>query len=186
MPLECGKPEGKAAYRTWVEELALLFEPGARVLDLGCGAGIPATKILADAGFEVLGIDISDVQIERARMLVPNATFVRADMVLWEGDRARFDAVVAFYSLIHLPVEDQRLLISRIPDWLVANGYLMAIVGYEGWTGTEDYLGAPMRWDQADTVTYLRWFTEAGLTPRWHRFVPEGDSGHSLVVARRR
>ncbi|MGP8063194.1 MAG: class I SAM-dependent methyltransferase [Acidimicrobiales bacterium] len=69
--LDRGEPEGTAGFRTWVDELASLLEPGARILDLDCGAGIPATKILADAGLEVLGIDISEVQIERARALVP-------------------------------------------------------------------------------------------------------------------
>jgi len=56
-------------------------------------------------------------------------------MVLWESDRARFDSAVSFYPLIHLPVEDQHHLISRISDWLLPNGYLMAIVGHEAWTG---------------------------------------------------
>ena len=69
--LDRGEPEGTAGYRTWVDELASLLESGARILDLGCGAGIPATKILAHAGLEVLGNDISEVQIERARSLVP-------------------------------------------------------------------------------------------------------------------
>jgi hypothetical protein len=40
-----------------------------------------------------------------------------------------------------------------------------------------------MFWDHADTATYLRWLSEARLTPIWDRYVPEGDSGHSLVLA---
>jgi hypothetical protein len=107
-------------------------------------------------------------------------------MVLWESDRARFDAVVSFYPLIHLPVEDQHHLISRISDWLLPNGYLMAIVGHEAWTGIGGCMGAPMYWDQTDTATYLRWLTDVGLIPQGHRFVPEGESGHSLVLAMRR
>jgi hypothetical protein len=41
-----------------------------------------------------------------------------------------------------------------------------------------------MFWDHADTATYLRWLEAAGLAPIWHRFVPEGDSGHTLILAR--
>ena len=33
------QPEGTAAYRTWVTELTRLLDPGAKVVDLGCGAG---------------------------------------------------------------------------------------------------------------------------------------------------
>jgi hypothetical protein len=43
-----------------------------------------------------------------------------------------------------------------------------------------------MFWDHADTGTYLRWLTAAGLRPIWDRYIPEGDSGHTLVLAQRR
>jgi SAM-dependent methyltransferase len=172
-------------YRAWVDELGALLQPGARVLDLGCGAGIPATRLLAESGFGVVGVDFSEVQIARARTLVPGATFICADMVLWEGDSSSFDAVVSFYALIHLPLEVQRPLFSRIAQWLSPNGYLLAIVGHGEWTGTEDYLGAPMFWDHADAATYLTWLNEVGLLPTWARFIPEGNVGHTLVLAQR-
>jgi len=47
--------EGSADYGLWLGELGALLRPGAKVLDLGCGAGIPATKILADSRFHWLG-----------------------------------------------------------------------------------------------------------------------------------
>src|SRR4051812_25942474 len=72
--------ERPGLYAAWIDELAPLLPPNARVLDLGCGAGVPATKLLAEKGFDVLGIDISAVQIERARRLVRGARFEQADM----------------------------------------------------------------------------------------------------------
>jgi hypothetical protein len=42
-----------------------------------------------------------------------------------------------------------------------------------------------MFWDHADTRSYLRWLADAGLAPRWHRFIAEGNSGHSLILAAR-
>ena len=180
------QPEGTAAYRTWVSELAPLLDPGGKVVDLGCGAGIPATKVLADAGFDVLGIDFSEVQIERARSLVPNAAFECADMASWDAEDSTIDAVVSLYALIHLPVEDQHHLISRVAHWLRPHGYFLAIVGHKAWSGTADFFGAPMYWEQTDEDTYLKWMNEVGLTPEWHRFIPEGDSGHTLVLASRR
>jgi hypothetical protein len=70
-----------------------------------------------------------------------------------------------------------------VREWIRPGGYFLAIVGAGRWTGTEEYLGADMFWDHADTATYLRWLPEAQLTPIWDRFVPEGDSGHSLILA---
>jgi SAM-dependent methyltransferase len=44
------------------------------IVDLGCGSGIWA-KVLADAGYQVLGVDISPAMIELARQRVPEAQF---------------------------------------------------------------------------------------------------------------
>jgi cyclopropane fatty-acyl-phospholipid synthase-like methyltransferase len=163
--------------------LAELLRPRAKVLDLGCGAGIPATKLLAERNFDVLGIDISAVQIERARQLVPEAKFELADMVTWEHEPASFDAVVSFYALIHVPLEDQQAVLAKVRLWLRPAGYLLAIVGSARWTGIEDYFGAEMFWDHADRDTYIAWLRAADLAPVWDRFIPEGSAGHTLVLA---
>jgi cyclopropane fatty-acyl-phospholipid synthase-like methyltransferase len=162
----------------------VLLPPRARVLDLGCGAGVPASRILANLGFRVTGLDISAVQIDRARSLVPDATFVHADMAGWECEPGSFDGIVSLYALIHVPLQDQQRLFPRLKYWLTPGGYLLAIVGHERWTGVEDYMGAPMFWDHADTATYLAWLQEAGLDPLWHRVIPEGAARHTLVLAR--
>ncbi len=175
--------EDVSRYAGWVAELAGLLHPGARVVDLGCGAGIPATRELASHGLMVLGVDFSVVQLRRARRLVPAARLVRADMAALQLRPASVDAVVAFYSLIHVPVADQQALFPRIRLWLRPGGYFLAIVGARQWTGTAPYLGADMFWDHADTATYLRWLQAARLTPIWNRYIPEGNSGHTLVLA---
>jgi SAM-dependent methyltransferase len=175
--------EDVGRYAGWVADLAALLRTGARVVDLGCGAGIPATRELATRGLQVLGVDFSAVQLRRARRLVPGAGLIQADMTALQLRPASADAVVSFYALIHVPVADQQALFPRIRDWLRPGGYFLAIVGATRWTGTKRYLGADMFWDHADTGTYLRWFEEARLTPLWHRYVPEGSSGHTLILA---
>jgi hypothetical protein len=61
-------------YADWLAELIPHLNPSARVLDLGCGCGLPTTKLLAER-FRVTGVDFSPVQIERARRLVPAQSF---------------------------------------------------------------------------------------------------------------
>ena len=128
--------EDVSRYAGWVAELAALLRPGARVVDLGCGAGIPATRELASHGLQVLGVDFSAVQLHRAQRLVPSARFVQADMAALQLRPASADAVAAFYSLIHVPLSDQQALFPRIRDWLRPGGYFLAIVGAGQWTGT--------------------------------------------------
>jgi cyclopropane fatty-acyl-phospholipid synthase-like methyltransferase len=184
-----GQPASSSAedvsrYADWVEELARLLPSRAVVVDLGCGAGLPATRELTDQGLRVLGLDFSTVQLSRARQLVPAASLVRTDMTAVRLQHGSVDAVVSFYALIHVPLEDQRALFPRIRSWLRPGGYLLAITGADRWTGTDTYLGVDMFWDLADTATYLDWLSAARLQPVWHRYVPEGDSGHSLILAR--
>ena len=172
-------------YAGWAAELAERLRPGARVLDLGCGAGIPATRELADRGLQVIGVDFSAAQLHRARRLVPEARLVQADMAMVQFSAASLDAVVSFYAVIHLPLADQRALFPRIRDWLRPGGLLLAIVGAQPWAGTEQFHGAKMFWEHAGTGSYLGWLEEARLTPLWDRFVPEGEAGgHSLILAR--
>ena len=98
--------ESTAQYGAWVDELAALVRPGGHILDLGCGAGVPTSRLLVAAGFAVTGLDISPVQIARARARVPTATFIVADMATWDCETERFDAVASLYALIHVPLED--------------------------------------------------------------------------------
>jgi cyclopropane fatty-acyl-phospholipid synthase-like methyltransferase len=172
-------------YFRWLAELTPLLQPGDAVLDLGCGCGVPGAQELAQQ-FAVTGVDISPVQIERARRLVPQAAFICADMAGIEFPTQSFAAIVSFYALIHLPMAEHHPLLARCFDWLQPGGLLMAIVGHGAWTGMEeDWHGAPMYWSHADEATYLRWLDEIGFAVQWARFIPEGDGGHTLVLARR-
>jgi SAM-dependent methyltransferase len=110
--------EDVSRYAGWVAELAGLLPAGARVLDLGCGAGIPATSELTARGLQVIGVDFAAAQLRRARRLVPAASLVQADMTALALRPASVDAVVSFYALIHVPLADQRALFPRIRGWL--------------------------------------------------------------------
>ncbi len=182
---QCG---GETKYRPWLSELRERIPAGGAVLDLGCGSGVPVARDLAAAGYRVTGIDVSDVQVRRARELVPQAEFVRADVTAIDFGPASFDAVVALYVLIHLPLEDQPPLLARIASWLRPGGLFLATTGYRAWTGVdENWLdgGVPMWWSQADAATYRSWITQAGLSIEREEFAPEGDTGHALFWAAR-
>jgi SAM-dependent methyltransferase len=179
---------GETKYRAWLGELREQIPPGGAVLDLGCGSGLPVAQDLTAAGYRVTGVDISDVQIDRARELVPSAQFIRADITAIKFEPASFDAVVSFFALIHVPVNDQPLLLRRVGRWLRPGGLFVATTGYGAWTGTEEnWLGGrvPMWWSHADVDTYRSWISEAGLAVDREEFVPEDDGGHALFWARR-
>jgi SAM-dependent methyltransferase len=71
----------------------------ARVLDLGCGSGLPTCKQLIDAGAEVVGIDESAEMLALAEEQAPGGRYLHRDL-RDVADLGEFDAVVAFFSLI--------------------------------------------------------------------------------------
>jgi SAM-dependent methyltransferase len=135
----------------WLAKALELIPPGADVLDLGCGAGVPMTRALA-AGRHATGVDISARQIELARAAVPEATFIQADMSAVDLPPASLDAVVAFYSLTHVPRADLPGLLEGIHRWLRPGGVLVATMGADdGPDAVEaDWLGVPMFFSHHD------------------------------------
>ncbi|WP_058046036.1 class I SAM-dependent DNA methyltransferase [Streptomyces roseifaciens] len=93
--------EGQLGAGAW---LAAALPPGSRVLDVGCGTGLPTALQLADAGHHVVGVDLSAGMLELARESVPKADFHLADLAdLRDGRLGAFDGVTAFFSLLMLP-----------------------------------------------------------------------------------
>ncbi|WP_328333124.1 class I SAM-dependent methyltransferase [Kribbella sp. NBC_00382] len=177
---------GETKYGPLLEELLGRLAGPSRVLDLGCGSGMPVALTLAEAGHQVTGVDISEVQVERARERVPAATFVQADAAQLELPAAGFDAVVCLYALIHIPVDEQQELLRRIGEWVRPGGLFVATVGAGAWTGSEEnWLGGevPMWWSHADAGTTRGWVEEAGFVVEREEFVPEGAGGHALLWA---
>lgn len=138
--------------------------PGARVLDLGCGAGVPTTRELARR-FQVTGVDISAQQVTLAQQNVPEAQFIQTDVAQLDFAPASFDAVVAFYVLFHIPREEQAKLLHNIVAWLRPGGLLVATLGVHAMKAdfAEDYLGAPMYWSSFSGENNKRLVEEAGL-----------------------
>ena len=175
-------------YATWLARLRELVPVDGAVLDLGCGCGVPLARDLAARGYEVTGVDLSAVQVERVRRLVPAGRFLHADATRVGFPPSSFDAVVSLYTLIHMPLDEQPPLLGRIGRWLRPGGWLLVTTGQRAWTGTEDgWLGgeAPMWWSHTDAATYRGWIEQAGLVVVAQEVVPEGDGAHALFWARR-
>jgi SAM-dependent methyltransferase len=181
-----GDAEELEHYATWVAQLQERVPAGGSILDLGCGCGAPLARDLAASGYAVTGVDLSAVQIKRARQLVPTARFLHADATQLSFPPSTFDAVVSLYALIHMPLDEQPPLLNRIGGWLRPGGWLLTTTGHGAWTGSEGHwLGgdAPMWWSHADAATYRTWIEQAGLSVVAQGVIPEGDGMHALFWA---
>lgn len=165
---------------------------GARVLDAGCGAGVPVARLLSTR-FNVTGVDISPAQIALAREHVPNARFICQDITTLDATDGSFDAICSFYTIIHIPREEHAALLRSFRRMLVPGGFLLASLGAndnphdveDDWLGA----GAAMSWSHFDRETNLRLLREAGFEIIWDTLVTEDDAfgggKHLFVLAMR-
>src|SRR5450756_1937313 len=112
---------------TYLNKLLPLLPPpsSTSILDLGCGAGVPSTQILARHASSLVAVDISATQLELAKENVKGeegehgvtVEFVKSDMHALSFPDETFDAIVGFYSIIHLPREEQVALTKSIERW---------------------------------------------------------------------
>ncbi|HEV8485807.1 MAG TPA: class I SAM-dependent methyltransferase [Blastocatellia bacterium] len=140
-------------------------QPGAHVLDIGCGAGIPVTLALSKS-FDVTGVDISARQIGLAATNAPLASFIHGDVTTLDFAPASFDAAVASYSLFHVPRAEHHTLFRSIAGWLRRGGVLLANfgVGDKEVDYDEDWLGAPQFWSSFDADGERAAMTAAGFS----------------------
>jgi SAM-dependent methyltransferase len=163
----------------YLEKLLGMLAPDAVVLELGCGNGDPAARMLAP-GHRYTGVDISGEQLRRAQDLVPSGAFVKADYSKLEFEPSSIDAVVALYTFGHLPQGELPALLTRIASWLRPGGHLLATAGSRDHPdGVYDWLGVPMFFSGLDVETNLRLVGEVGLELVEHEVVcqDEGEEG---------
>ncbi len=87
-------------------------QPGARILDYGCGVGRLAKEILQQRDdVHVVGVDASAVQLRHAEEFVENPRFQACFPHELQG---QFDLVYSVYVLQHIPAIELREAISRI------------------------------------------------------------------------
>ena len=149
--------------------------PG-RALDIGCGEGADALW-LAERGWNVLGIDVSDVAIDRARdeaqsRLAPGgpglpgrAEFQRADLREWVPESRSFDLVIAFF--VHLPVDERDLVFTRLAESVAPGGTLLLVShAVSDATSGVGRPSAHLLVDESDLLPYAAGFTSAETTTR--------------------
>jgi predicted TPR repeat methyltransferase len=107
-----------------VSNFAKLLRTGDSVLDVGCGSGVPNAKHLVEEGMRVTGIDISEALLAIAKKNVPGATFLKSDIVDFQSTE-KFDGIIAWDSLFHLRLNEQKHVFEKLYDLLDVGGYLL-------------------------------------------------------------
>jgi cyclopropane fatty-acyl-phospholipid synthase-like methyltransferase len=172
-----------------LEALLALLPNRPDVLELGSGAGVLSTRLLAERA-NLVGVDISAEQVRRARKRVPGVRFLHADFTELVLEPSSFDAVVSFYVFNHVPREALGPLLGRIAAWLRPGGYLLASFGASDlpdWYG-EWLDGVETFFSGYEPDVTLRLVRETGLAVMRDELEtivePEGEATFLWVLAR--
>ncbi len=168
----------------WISRFAALLPDGAEVLDLGCGSGEPVARLLLDAGFRVTGADFSPSMLRIARATFPRAEWIEADIRDLDLGRT-FDGIVAWHSVFHLTVQEQRVALPRIAAHLRPGGVLMMTSGItegesDGQVGKDRVYHASL-----DAAEYRRILAGQGV-PVTEFVVDDPETGGSNILMARR
>ncbi len=99
-----------------------MLRPGAAILDLGCGHGVPISQALLESGFELYGVDASRSLVEEFRRRFPRAHVAHEAVEDSAFFNRTFNAVVAVGLMFLLSPDVQEALVHRVASVLHAGG----------------------------------------------------------------
>lgn len=174
-----------------LEEFARPLPRGARVLDVGSGAGDPVARYFVDRGDAVTGIDVSERMLALARRRVPEAIFLRMDARTLDFPPASFDAIAAVYVIFHLPRAEHAALFAGLARVLTPGGMLLLTLATRAYTGQDEFDGEieflgrrlPYSHDRPEVASDK--LTAAGLAVVDARPIETGGETFHWVIARK-
>lgn len=150
--------------------------PRPVVVDVGCGIGHVAT-FLNERGLTVIAIDPSAQMLRIASAKHPHIDFDHGDAALTGRDLSGVDALLARFSLIHLPPDEVRAVLTQWHRRLPSHAVLLVATQGSDDPGVHefDHAVAPAwRW-HADALAEA--LTSAGFTETW-RTISRPGPGH--------
>jgi len=178
----------KARFRSLIERNYLDFvlervSPGARVLDVGCGAGEPLAKYFIDQGCQVTGIDFVEEMLEMCRARFPTMRWLKMDMRQLELGET-FDVVMAWDSFFHLSREDQRPVLRKFREHTAKGGVLVFTSGpREAEEVGGDLFGDQLFHASLSPEEYRALLSGLGYEVVLHREEDPDCGGHTVWVA---
>lgn len=148
------------------------FSENTRILDAGCGQGTPVLERISDSSTAV-GVDISCEQLQIAVENTPAAALIQGDMTTLPFREGVFDAVTAYHSMIHIPIDEHQTVIDEFARVLQSDGRLLLSEGAGEWKGANpDWIGSgvEMRWSMVGPETTRKQLLSAGFSVknRWN------------------
>jgi SAM-dependent methyltransferase len=154
------------------------------VLDIGCGTGVPLASHLVLCGADVIGIDISAEMISKARTNVPGVSFIEGDILDVRFDR-KFDGILAWDSLFHLPFEKQEQAIKKIIGMLEPNGVFLFTAGGDDGELVSMMFSTEFYYSSLSNLQYEQLIMSENCQVILNEIDDPGSHGHRVICCRK-
>lgn len=92
------------------------------ILDAGCGSGVHTPFLADNKNVKLIGIDISEKQLENARKINPSITFIQMDINFINFEPDTFTGIWANASLLHIAPIDMDKVLERFKIIMKSGG----------------------------------------------------------------
>lgn len=137
----------------------------AKILDLGCGNGYPYDYYFCSKNYNLTGVDFCEKHINEARKTNTLANYFICDIENYKM-KAKYDLIMMLFSLLHLPREKHKQILSDIFDCLNDKGILLLTLRDED-SGVikykNNFCNHEMIWSYYNYKTYIDMLSEIGF-----------------------
>ncbi|MBL4282504.1 class I SAM-dependent methyltransferase [Vibrio fluvialis] len=153
--------------------------PQGRVLDLGCGHGIPIAAMMTERGFTLTGVDRSERLLSLARSAMPQQEWIQNELESFEPV-GHYHGVIIWDSMFHLSRHEHLTLLGKVFEALEPEGVVILSSGGSDTDlppFTDIMLGHEFFYDAFPVPVLLRHCREMGFRILRHELVNEPDGG---------
>lgn len=169
-----------------VREFSRNLPPKAKILDIGCGHGLPITHTLHELGFQLYGIDSSPKMMSKFSENFPDRPAQCSNVLHSDFFNTRFDAIIAYGLLVHLPQDQQTKVIEKVSEHLQCGGCFLFNSGDEdgkrmtppGYNGGERFMSYSM-----SSFNYKKTLHNNEMRLQIHYI--EKDTGGTIYIAKK-
>lgn len=114
--------------KPWLDRLLSTLPSQARLVDLGCGSGVPIAGYFLSKGCSLVGVDYSPTMISLARQRYPEADWLVQD-INQLALNGQYDGIYSWDGFFHLSIDEQRKIIPKLSMLIKTGGSIMLTVG---------------------------------------------------------